>query len=115
MCFRYGAAGNMSVKLLSGKPDGFVEDPQLHLYLHPGCQYTVSLTRSWQESFGQFVRYYVNMLPTFVVIQVLMALSWQLKELDEDGQASSFCTSHARWAQPYRVVPVAMLFRFLLT
>ncbi|ELU07104.1 hypothetical protein CAPTEDRAFT_220016 [Capitella teleta] len=62
-----------------------------------------------------FVRFYAPLLPAFFVIQILMVLAWQLKSLDETGIAPSFGEAHVRWAQPWRVVPVAMLLKFLLT
>lgn len=48
-------------------------------------------------------------------MQLLMVLAWQLKSMDEEGNAPSFGASHVRWAQPWRVVPLAMLLKFMIT
>lgn len=110
-----GESAQLPLKLQSGRPAEFAENAQLHIYLDPSCTYRVTLRVSWSELFGQLVRFYGVYIVAFLVIQVLMVLCWQLRRLSSEGVVPSFSESHGRWAQPYRVVPVTVAIRFLIT
>ena len=81
---------SLSLKLMTPKPSNLNSPAQLHVYLLPTCNYKLTITTAWSELFGQFVRFYGACIPGFVVIQIFMVLSWQLKMLDEHGDAPSF-------------------------
>lgn len=109
-----GENAEMIVMLNTPAPPAY-NDVYLHVYNMARCSYKAKISISWMHTFAQFVRFYASYLPAYILMQILMALSWQLMLLDELCYAPSFTEAHINWAQPYRVGSVAFVVRFVLS
>ncbi|CAH1794998.1 unnamed protein product [Owenia fusiformis] len=105
---------SLAVKLQIPRPQNFEANARLQLFLQPGCTYRLAMKPAWTELLGQLVRFYGNLFPTFIVINILMVLSWQLHTLHKTGSAVGFTDAHTAWGQSYRVAPPAALLRIIL-
>ncbi|XP_023930190.1 GPI inositol-deacylase-like [Lingula anatina] len=103
-----GQTGNLSLKLHAGMPDNSRDAAEFHLVLHPGCTYKVQIAVAYKELFGQYVRFYALLLPSYIVANILMALLYQLKCLGKpDGDCPTFLYALGTYGQSWRVVLIA--------
>jgi len=97
----------LTARLQTPRPNGekqYVQDPEMHLYLSPKCQYRIEVQSNLPGMWGQIVRFYAPLLLPFSVAVVLLTLTQQLKTLATDGYCPSFVTVIATRVTPISVI-----------
>ncbi|OWF52730.1 GPI inositol-deacylase-like [Mizuhopecten yessoensis] len=112
---RNDQVGTLSLKLQSGVP--IIEDDgdlELRVYTDPSCTYQLDFVAAPSDMLGQLMRFYGPLLPAYMVAVLLMGLIQQLFIITRDGSCPSMLDAIAANGQPFKLIPIVMLFLGLL-
>ncbi|XP_071492488.1 GPI inositol-deacylase-like [Diadema antillarum] len=104
----------MSLKLQSGRPAGDERPVQLHAYVYSRCHYRLRVAISHREIPGQMMRFYGTLLPGFVVVVALLAVSFLLRNIDAKKKLEVYTDILSTHCKPYMVAPFVALVKALL-
>ncbi|ESN91714.1 hypothetical protein HELRODRAFT_189781 [Helobdella robusta] len=86
--------------------------PYLELYIASSCSYRMKVTLSKSSMAGQFVRFYMHYIPSFLVVQVFLVFGRQLKTFQSVMLDVNVCLF--TWYHPFSVIPLVAAGRYLL-
>ncbi|GCC28740.1 hypothetical protein chiPu_0007174 [Chiloscyllium punctatum] len=101
-------------KLHSARPENDSSVPELQLHTARSCQYEITIRTSFLEVLGQLIRFHGIHLPTYVVVNILLAFGRQLIHLYSEGHCLDFNSALNAASKPYIVIPFINLAVFLL-
>eukprot|EP00095_Tigriopus_kingsejongensis_P011682 maker-scaffold59_size442576-snap-gene-3.32 protein:Tk11682 transcript:maker-scaffold59_size442576-snap-gene-3.32-mRNA-1 annotation:"gpi inositol-deacylase" len=90
-------------------------NPRLDILLNPNCRYSIEIQSAVHKMWGQIVRFYSPMVLPLMIAVLVVALTFQLKDLEKTGECSFLLSVLTSQVTPMSVVMPGRLLGYLVS